>query len=142
MRNPRISIFAYMFVLICLVALAGMLWVNYTLASQHIGGRDFMIQWTAIRSLATEGVSPYSEIVNRRIDSALGSSPSNNSLGSYSSPLFSGLLILPFALIKNFTLAYALWLFALEIGLILLVWRSIHLAGWKPGWKGLLFFLS
>ncbi len=140
MRNPRIPIFAYLFVLICLATLVCMLWVNYQIAAQNIGGRDFLIQWTGIRSLATEGVSPYSEIVNRRIAAGLEKGPSNSSLDSYSSPLFAGLLVLPFAMIKDFTLAYTLWLFASEIGLVFLVWRSIRLAGWKPGWKGLLFF--
>ena len=41
-------------------------------------------------------------------------------------------LFLPFSLIKNYILARAVWMTALELALIIMAFIAINLAGWKP----------
>jgi hypothetical protein len=135
--------FVSVLVFISLVLLViGLAWGNYHFAEYNISGEGFSIQWISIRSLVTAGYSPYNEIVTAQIQAAVkeengfeGGNPPK-----YTSPLFSGLVIFPFTLIGNRTLAHSLWLTVQLIVVFLILLFSLKLTGWKPTWYIFLLF--
>jgi len=107
---------------------------NYRYASLNPGGNDFLVHWMGTRTFITEGISPYSDEVALRIQNmAYGrpAQPGEHEL-RVAYPLYSIVLFLPFALIKDFTLARAVWMTVLEIALVVLCFLSLRLTRWKP----------
>lgn len=107
---------------------------NYRYASLNPGGNDFLVHWMGTRSYITEGISPYSDEVALRIQNvAYGrpALPGEHEL-RVAYPLYSIVFFLPFALIKDFTLARAVWMTVLEIALMVLCFLSLRLTRWKP----------
>lgn len=107
---------------------------NYRYASLNPGGNDFLVHWMGTRSYITEGISPYSDEVALRIQNmAYGrpAQPGEHEL-RVAYPLYSIAFFLPFALIKDFTLARAVWMTVLEIALVVLCFLSLRLTRWKP----------
>lgn len=123
-------------ILIVLVftALAGLFWANYQFADQNPGGVDFLSPWMRGRSFLMEGLSPYSEHVDLRIQDAAYGRPAQGeepkAWGIY--PLYSFLLFAPFSALSNYTLARALWMMLLEISLIATALLALSLVEWRP----------
>jgi len=125
-----------LFILLLITTIIGLVWGSYRFAKYEVRGSDFSIQWIAIHSLVTAGESPFSERTNTLIQNSvhgqtgftLGVTP------KYTSPLYSGILLLPFALIWNKTLTYALWLTLQFIALFGVILLSMRLTGWQPAW--------
>ncbi len=94
------------------------------------------MQWIGIHSLATNGSSPYSESVTTQIqenvDNENGFAPGNPP--RYTSPLYSGVVVFPFALIANKNLSHALWLTAQLFAIFGILLLSIKLTNWRPAW--------
>jgi hypothetical protein len=142
------STFFSRFWLITVVLFAGILvgitWGNYRFALQNPGGNDFLVHWVGTRALLLEGTSPYSDEVARQIQTmAYGRTarPGEHEL-RVAYPLYSQVFFLPFALISDFTLARAVWMTALQAGLILLAVYSLRLTDWRPGiWMLPVYFL-
>ncbi len=134
MKNQR----TYMVTMIAIVAvtlvfLVAMTWGNYRYALTNPGGNDFLVHWVGTRALITEGLNPYSDEVALKIQNlAYGrpARPGEHEL-RVAYPLYSAFVFLPFALIKDFTLARAVWMTVLEAGLLLLTIFSVRLANWK-----------
>jgi hypothetical protein len=122
-------------VLLLAAALAGLTWSNYRFAQENPGGNDFLVHWVGTRALLVEGISPYSDEVAERIQTqAYGrpARPGEHEL-RVAYPLYGEIVFLPFALIGDYTVARALWMTALEAGLLGLAILSLRLTLWRPG---------
>lgn len=118
-----------------LVVLVLLTWGNYRFAQENPGGNDFLVHWVGTRSLITEGLNPYSDQVALKIQTmAYGraAQPGEHEL-RVAYPLYSVIVFLPFALIGDFTLARAVWMTVLEVGLLLLTVLSLRLVNWRVG---------
>lgn len=113
--------------------LTAMTWGNYRYAQGNPGGNDFLVHWVGTRALVIDGLNPYSDEVAVRIQTLAYGRPAlageHELRVAY--PLYSVILFLPFALVPDFTLARALWMTALEAGLLLITILSLNLARWK-----------
>jgi hypothetical protein len=117
--------------------------VNLRYCRQNPGGNDFLVHWVGTRAFLTEGISPYSDEAALRIQTlAYGraAKPGEHEL-RVAYPLYSIILFFPFALIKDFATARAVWMTVLEISLVLLAFLSIRIARWKPRISTWAFFL-
>lgn len=147
MRNQRkFSALAVIIIAAALLGLAALTWGNYRFAQQNPGGNDFLVHWVGTRALVTEGLNPYSDAVAEKIQTiAYGrpAQPGEHEL-RVAYPLYSVVVFLPFALVPDFTLARAVWMTVLEVGLFALVYLSLRLARWKvgPGMLALLLLFS
>ena len=105
-------------------------------------GNDFIVQWMAVRTFAKENLSPYLPSVQTRTEEFVygrQAAPDEERL-KFSSPLYSVLVILPFALISSATVAQIIWMIVLGITLAAHLGIALRLTGWKPAiW--LLFLL-
>jgi hypothetical protein len=121
-------------ILISITILLGLSFANYHFVVQNPGGNDFLVHWVGSRALLVDGISPYSDEVALRIQEiAYGrpALPSEHEL-RVAYPLYSVGIFLPFAIISDYNLARALWMTALEVGLLGLALLSLRLTGWKP----------
>lgn len=118
-----------------LVVLAGLSWANYQFSLNNPGGNDFLVHWVGTRSFLFDGLSPYSDEVAIRIQTMVYGRPAvageHELRVAY--PLYSIALFFPFALVKDYTLARALWMTVLEAGLLATSLLAIRMAGWRPG---------
>jgi hypothetical protein len=141
LKNQAVSIGILSVVALVLLGLITL--GNYRFAQSSPGGNDFLVHWMGTRSLITEGLNPYSDEVATRIQTmAYGrpAQPGEHEL-RVAYPLYSVVLFFPFAMIGNFTLARAVWMTALESGLVLLTLLSLRLARWKIHPAMLVFLL-
>jgi hypothetical protein len=142
--NQSRSLIPTLSLALIILILAGLVWANYRFAHYGIGGEGFSIQWISIQSLLQKGSDPYSDQITTQIRQAVQVEDSfvRENYPKYTSPLYSGVVIFPFALIGDAILAHALWItvqLLLIFGLILL---CVKMFGWKPRWYSVsLFFL-
>jgi hypothetical protein len=138
------SRFWYLSIILIILTLVLITWANYNFVQQNPGGNDFLVHWVGTRALFIDGVSPYSDVVAERIQTlAYGrpALPGEHEL-RVAYPLYSVLVFLPFALFGDYEVARALWMTALEVGLISLAMLSLRLARWKMSlWLLPLFLL-
>jgi hypothetical protein len=134
---------ASILVIVIIIALIMVVvWGAFRFSSYKIGGGGFSVQWIGLHSLISEGMSPYSDQVTSQIAES-GVSPSSfvkpNSV-KYTSPLYSGIVVFPFALIDNETISHAIWMI-LQLGAIIaIILVAIKLTNWKPAWYIFLLF--
>lgn len=119
----------------------GLGWANYRLADNHVGGDGFFIQWISIRSLVLGENDPYSDLVTRQIREVVDQHSSFviGHYPRYTSPLFSGVVVLPAALIIEAKLAHAYWLTAQLVAIFSMLLFGLRLTSWKPA--GYIFFI-
>jgi len=131
-KFPAVAVIAF---IVVLVGLAALTWGNYRFALQNPGGNDFLVHWVGTRSLITEGLNPYSDEVAIKIQTMAYGRPAQSGEHELrvAYPLYSVVVFLPFALVPDFTLARALWMTLLEVGLVALVFLSLRLARWRVG---------
>jgi hypothetical protein len=146
-KKPRNQLVIVVILTILGLAAAGLMtWGNYSFARKSPGGNDFLVHWMGTRSLVTEGLNPYSDEVALRIQTMAYGRPAEKGEHELrvAYPLYSVVVFLPFALVGDFTLARAMWMTTLEIGLILLTFLSVRLVRWKlnPFMLGLLLLFS
>jgi hypothetical protein len=128
-------------VILYILLLIGIVWGNYHFAEYNIAGEGFSIQWISMRSLVTGGPSPYTDIITAQIQETVKeeNSFSGGNSPKFTSPLYSGVVILPFTLTGNKILARALWSTVQLVIIFLILVLSLRLTGWKPSWY--IFFL-
>lgn len=113
---------------------AVLIWGNYRYAESNPGGTDFLVHWVGTRGFITDGISPYSDQAALNIQTMVygrAAQPGEHEL-RVAYPLYSMLIFLPFALIKDYIMARAVWMAVLEVALIALAFLSLRLVGWKP----------
>jgi hypothetical protein len=123
-----------------IAGLVGLTWGNLRFSQENPGGNDFLVHWTGTRVFLTEGISPYSDEAAIRIQTAAYGRPAEAGEHElrFAYPLYSLVLFFPFALIKDFMLARAVWMTLLEVATIGLSLLAIRVGRWKPGvvWVG------
>lgn len=126
-----------------LILLGLLTWVNYRFAKDNPGGNDFLVHYVGTRALVTEGANPYSDEVALKIQTAAYGRAAEKGEHELrvAYPLYSVLVFLPFSLIADYTMARAVWMTALEVGLLLLALFSIRLARWRIGALMIAFML-
>jgi len=111
-------------------------WGNYQLAKREVTGEGFLVQWLSIRSFVVDGNSPYSDRVPSTIVKTVGfeNSFAKGNPPRYSSPLYSGIVIFPFTLIGDITIAQAIWSSAQLLAIFITLLVSVKLINWKSRW--------
>lgn len=123
----------FLLVVATLVLCILLTWINTQFSRMNSGGVDFATNWMATRTFITEGQSPYSSAASQNILEILQSQGSDNASISpkFTLPLYGMLVFSPFALIKNYVLARALWMTLLEICIVAIIILSMQLSFWK-----------
>lgn len=108
--------------------------MNFKYASENPGGTDFLVHWEGTRAFIFEGISPYSDTVALRIQTATYGRPARQGEHELrvAYPFYSELIFAPFALIDNYNLARAIWMTFLEIALLGITFFSLRLTNWQP----------
>ncbi|MBN2147680.1 MAG: hypothetical protein JW726_09845 [Anaerolineales bacterium] len=136
MGNQRGTIQLSLLIVLSIAALVGLGWTGYRMAAQGLGGKEFIIQYTAIRGLIMNGDDPYGEKAARRVLEAVERVTWDTTAAParYNSPLYSGLLVLPFAFFSNELLAQGGWLAAQGAGMAAILLLLLHITRWRPKW--------
>lgn len=116
---------------------------NYYFSKISSKNNDFFVQWMGFRNFFQEGISPYSDEGAVRISNAITLQPSQEQPLSirFVAPLYSIILLGPFALIRDYAVSRAIWMTVLELCLLGTALISIRLAEWKPKrWILFVFF--
>lgn len=140
-RNP---LWILMFYLILGIGLLILLTTgNYRFSQENPGGNDFLVHWVGARAYIEDGLSPYSDEVALRIQEIAYGRPAQEGEHELriAYPLYSILIFLPFALIKEYVLARAIWMTLLEAGIIIFAFITLRLSTWRPKPIMLVFFL-
>jgi hypothetical protein len=146
--NEQFSVFqkGIIAIILLIIVIAGLGWVNFQFAKNNPGGNDFLVHYVGTRALLFEGLSPYSDQVAVRIQTAAYGHPAgaNEHELRVAYPLYSVFLFAPFSIINNYSLARAIWMTVLEIGLIAMAFLAFDLADWKPNLliQGLILLFS
>jgi hypothetical protein len=133
---------AFILVILLIIGiLIGLVWGSYRFGKNNIGGQGFFIQWISIHAMLTSGESPYNSPVTAQIQENVGADngfvPGNPA--RYTSPLFSGAVVLPFALLGDKTLAHGVWM-SIQLAIVFAILiLGLKLTSWKPAWY--IFFL-
>ena len=134
MSRHLTNIFIIASILLALAILGGLVWANTIYVRAHPVEKDFLVPWLGARTFLQYGDSPYGDPATQRAQivyygrlAAAGQDPLVLWL-----PFPLELFYLPFALIKDYTLARAVWMTCLEIALAALAFLSLRLTGWKP----------
>ena len=117
-----------------LAGIIGLTILNYRFSEQNPGGNDFLARWMGARLWLRDGISPYDENVGLATQQMIYGRPADPSQGEdkhfFIYPLYSMIFFGPFGLL-DFTPARALWMTVLEISLVLFVFVSVRLTGWR-----------
>jgi len=131
---------------VLILALTGGLFIaDLTYARRAPGGGAFLPLWQGTRNFLFQGVTPYGELTALNAQTLLygrAARSTENSLRA-DQPLYLLWLYSPLAAIRDFTLARALWMLALEATLAALLFVSVNLADWHPRplvWLPLIIF--
>ena len=121
-------------IVIGLGIIIGFTWVNYSYSKENPGGSEFLVHYIGTRSFIYEGISPYSDEVAARIQTAayghIAEGEEHQLRVAY--PFYSIILFSPFALIKDYALSRAIWMTLLELSLITMCFVSFRLSKWNP----------
>ena len=140
--NQSRSLTSIIGLLLSIGLVIGLVWGNYHFAEKNVGGEGFLIQWLSTRSLVVDGNNPYSAPVTSQIIETVKYENSfvKGNPPRYTSPLYSQVVIFPFALIENNVLAHALWLTAQLISLYIILLVGLKMTSWRPTWYAFLLF--
>jgi hypothetical protein len=121
-------------VLLVLAAFITLTWANYRFALLNPGGNDFIPRWVGLRLFLTEGISPYGEKASHTIQQIIFGRPpeagEDHSLFVY--PLYTLVLMGPYALVGSLALARALWMTTLQLLVLWIAAGSLQLVRWRP----------
>lgn len=134
-RRRQLTQLAVLLSVVGVILIAAMVWGNYQYCKENPGGNDFLVHWMGTRSFLVNGLSPYSDETALKIQTmAYGrpAQPGEHEL-RVAYPLYSVIIFLPFAFIKDFILARAIWMTVSEIAIILLAVLTMRLSNWRPG---------
>ena len=131
-RNRQVNTILAL-VMLCVV-IGGLLWVNLQYSRNNPGGNDFLVHYVGSRSLILDDLSPYSDEVAVRIQTAAYGHPAQGIEHELrvAYPLYSVFLFAPFSMISDYVVARAVWMTVLEIALVALAILTLNLVDWKP----------
>ncbi len=139
-RRRNTTIIVVGLLVLGIAGLVGLTWGNLNYARENPGGNDFLVHWTGTRVFLTEGISPYSDEAAIRIQTAAYGRPAQTDEHElrFAYPLYSIVFFFPFAFIKDFVVARAVWMTVLEVTIIGLSLLGLQVGRWKPGaiWVG------
>lgn len=117
-----------------ILILIGLLWVNFQFSQNNPGGNDFLVHYIGTRSFLFEGVSPYSDEVALKIQTAAYGHPAQGIEHELrvAYPFYSIILFTPFSIIPSFELARTIWMTVLEVSLVGMCFLTFDLFDWKP----------
>lgn len=133
MKSNRSTFIVTGIILMALIALAAITWGNYRFIHQNPEKSDFISRWAGARIFITQGVSPYSSQASREMQElAYGweDGPGVDDL-QYMYPFYAVFIYAPFALIGDLEWARAVWMTALEVGVLLIGVVGLYLSRWK-----------
>ncbi|WP_299026087.1 hypothetical protein [uncultured Thermanaerothrix sp.] len=132
MRRSNLWIYGSLFLALA-VLISLLVFLNYRLVQyQRQTGSDFFVGWQSMRLLLQEGVSPYANTTAQRIGRMGVEVGLDVSWVPFNAPLYALILYLPFAIVKDFTLARALALSVAEISIGLALYLSLQATTWRP----------
>jgi hypothetical protein len=121
-------------VILSLAVLGGLLWANNLFVHAQPVEKDFLVPWLSARTFIQYGESPYGIPATQRAQinyygrlASAGQDPLMLWL-----PLPVELLYFPFALVRDYYLARAVWMTVLETALVMLGYVTLRLTGWRP----------
>jgi hypothetical protein len=120
-------------ILMALIGLAAITWGNYRFIHQNPEKNDFIPRWAGARIFITQGVSPYSSQASREMQELVygrEDGPGVDDL-QYMYPFYAVFIYAPFALIGDLEWARAVWMTALEVGVLLIGVAGLSLSRWK-----------
>jgi len=128
-------------VILLLAVIAAFIFGNIQYTRNNPGGNDFLVHWIGNQSFITNGISPYSDEVALLIQNAVYGRPAQTGEHELrvAYPFYSIIIFFPFALVKDFVIARALWMTFLEFLVIFSTFIMVRLVNWKP--KILITFL-
>ena len=141
MNSRRASVAVMVIALLSIAALAGLVWANFQLVEFNIGGGGFFTHWISTRALLQNGSNPYSQLVAQEIQERVAGDWrwAGEPLRRYTSPLYSSLISLPFALFSDSQLSHTLWMTVQEVAIVGLLVLWMRITAWKPAWYILVF---
>jgi hypothetical protein len=124
------------------LAVIGLVFINYQFAKNNPGGNDFLAHYVGTRELIFSGVSPYSDQVAEKIQTAVFGRLAQEGEIEHRVvyPLYSTLFFAPFALIKEYLIARVAWMTFLELSLIATAYITLRLLSWQPPLGVLAFY--
>ena len=128
-----------------LLLLVGVLFaINYALTPKLSGGEDFLVPWMGARTFLFEHNNPYTSDFSEEIQIEIYGHSARDGEYPYRLDIPFHLLFFyfPFALIKDFALARALWMSFAEMALFGVGLLSIYLADWKISNLNLTLFFT
>lgn len=125
-----------------ILTVIGLVWVNYRMANNNKLDAGFLVQWISMRSLVIDGNDPYSEQVSDQIQNTVEGEYSFEGWNTvkYTSPLFTGFIVLPFAFIANEALAHGLWSMFQVFAIFTIMLLGLRITTWRPAWFVFLSF--
>jgi len=106
---------------------------NLQVLRGYPAGDEFIAHWEGTRAFTSDGISPYSDEASAGIDSTITGLHPDTPAAEYRflAPLFSLLFYAPLSLIRNATLATAIWMTILEACLLLVGFTLLRHGAWK-----------
>jgi hypothetical protein len=137
-KTPQLFIFVIAF----FALLPVLIWLNNLFVSQNPESQAFSSYWLSSRALMLDGISPYEASVANRISTReIGWEGFPPSAPVINYPLYGVLLLWPFALISDFTVARTAWMTALQGALVITVIFCMRTVNWRSNpWITGLFF--
>lgn len=131
--NKKKQNFVALFIVI-VVFISLLFFANYTYAKNQSGGIDFLHRWYPTRLVAFEG---YENIYSLEVEYQVelfryGQEHGDEFPGMFSYPYHTMFVFLPFAFIKDFSLARATWMTVMELAHISIILLTLKTIGYKP----------
>jgi hypothetical protein len=124
----RPNVWIYVFGLLILIGfLSLLLIVNLRLIRVSQFGTDFLWGWQSARLLLQQGVSPYSSEAAQQIARAATDVGLNAETMGFNVPLYTLILYLPLAIVKDFNLAHAIGMVLAELSLGLAIYLGLRI---------------
>ncbi len=122
-------------VLAVLIVLIALTIANFRFSEELPGGNDFLGRWMGARYWVQDGISPYDPQVSRASQQLIYGRAVDREAGEdiqdFLYPFPAMIFFAPFGALP-YTLARAIWMTILEIGLPILALIGIAIADWKP----------
>jgi hypothetical protein len=121
--------------LVLLIIFFILIFINYLISKNLLGGEDFFIRWASFRNLFFKGIDPYSQDAINSLGNSAQLLPilSGKIQYHFLDPLFSLFFFFPFGIFSDFFIARALWMTVCEVVLLLSSDCILKIINWDIG---------